>query len=117
MSKFVTTGLSVTATSGGASGNVLYTCPARFNGEITFFHISSGTSANKKITVEFYHAETTTYHKLLNALDMAASSSHEVGGAGAHIAMHPGDKIVCSTDTASNFDVLISVTETRRLET
>ena len=117
MSKFVTIGLTVTATSGGASGNVLYTCPARFNSAITFFHITSSTSDNKKITIELYRADTTTYHKLLNGFNMTASSAHEVGGAGAHIAMSPGDKIVCSTDTASNFDVLVSVMETRRLET
>ena len=35
----VTKSLSITATSGGASGNVLYTCPNNFDAEVTFLHI------------------------------------------------------------------------------
>jgi hypothetical protein len=32
----VTKGLTVTATAGGASSNVVYTCPANFDAEIDF---------------------------------------------------------------------------------
>jgi hypothetical protein len=115
--KFVTKGLNVTSTSAGASAQVIYTCPPRFNANVNFFHVASHTNNNQGITVEWYHVETTTYHKLLNAFVMANNSSHEVGGAGAHIALHPGDKIVCSTTSAGNFDVIISVEEKIRTQT
>lgn len=115
--KHVTEGINVTATSGGASGQVLYTCPPHFNAMVHFFHIASHTANNEGITVEFYHAEDTTYHLLLNAFAMANNSSHEVGGAGAHIALHPGDKLICSTTNSGNFDVVISVEEISRTQT
>ena len=115
--KHVTEGLNVTATSGGASGQVLYTCPERFDAMVHFFHIASHTVNNAGITVEFYHAEDTTYHVLLNSFAMPNNSSHEVGGAGAHIALHPGDKLVCSTTNSGNFDVVISVEEISRTQT
>jgi hypothetical protein len=36
----VTKGIVVTATSGGASSNVVYTCPAFFDAEIDFLRIT-----------------------------------------------------------------------------
>lgn len=117
LAKYVTEGLNVTATSAGASGNVIYTCPPRFDAIINFLHITSHTNNNQGITIEWYHAENTAYRKLLNLLTMASNSSHEVGGTGAHIALHPGDQIVCSTNSNGNFDVIISVEELPRTQT
>ena len=109
-SKFVTEAIRVSATSGGASGNVLYTCPANFSAHVHFLLVSAGIQANKKITIQFYHEEDATYHYLVNGLDMAANAIRHIVE-GNFITLHPGDKIVCYTDTANNFDVTVSVEE------
>jgi hypothetical protein len=108
--KFKTDGINVTATSGGASGQVLYTCPNNFSAAVRFLHISSGTSANKKITVEYYNAERLQYEPILNSYAMGASASFNLVNGG-FFYLHSGDKVVCSTDTSGNFDVMISVEE------
>lgn len=117
MAKFVTDGITVTSTTSGAGANVLYTCPSRFNSHVRFLHISCGASNNNHVTIEWYHAEDQVYHKLLNSFAMATGTAHEVGGSGAHLYLHPGDKLVCSTDASGNFDVTISVEETPRTQT
>ena len=109
-SKFLTESITVSATSGGASGNVLYTCPPNFSAHVHFLLISSGIQANKKISIQFYHQEDTTYHYLVNALSMASNAIQQVIN-GNFITLHPGDKIVCFTDTVNDFDVTMSAEE------
>ena len=109
-SKFKTEGVRVTATAAGASAQVVYSCPPNFSANVRFLNIASGTTANKHISVQFYHVEDLSYHYLLNAYDMAAASSFNVLNAGI-MSMHQNDKIVAFTDSASNFDIIISVEE------
>ena len=48
----VTKGLTVTATSGGASADLLYVCPANFDAEIVFLHVTNGDTANHNISLQ-----------------------------------------------------------------
>jgi len=61
--KTVSESKTVTATSGGSSGDVLYTCPNNHDAVIEYLCASNGGSSNQKITIEFYHANDTTYHQ------------------------------------------------------
>lgn len=108
--KFKTDGINVTATSSGASAQVLYTCPPNFSAAVRFLHVSSGTQANKKISIEYYNAERTQYDHILNAYDMGSHDSYNLVNSG-FFYMHAGDKVLCYTDTSGNFDVMISVEE------
>ena len=45
------------ATSGGASGDVIHTCPANFISLIKFLHVSSGSSSTKKYSLQWYEAQ------------------------------------------------------------
>lgn len=109
--KFNTDGINVTATSSGASAQLLYQCPTNFSSILKFLHISSGSSANKKISIQYYNDKKAQYDYLLNAFVMGANSSHEVIEGGAMFYMHSGDKLVCFTDTSGNFDVIFSAEE------
>lgn len=109
-SKFKTEGTRITATAANGSSQVVYICPPNFSAIVRFLNIASGTTANKHISVQFYHVEDTSYHYLLNAYDMAASSSFNVLNAGI-MSLHQNDKITAFTDSASNFDIIISVEE------
>ena len=108
--KFRTDGINVTATSAGASAQVLYTCPPNFSAAVRFLHISSGTQANKKISVEYYNLERNQYDHIIRGYDMASDDSYNLVNGG-FFYMHAGDKVLCYTDTSGNFDVMISVEE------
>ena len=108
--KFKTEGQRITATAADASAQVLYTCPNNFSAIVKFLHVSSGTSANKKISIQIYFDDASQYDYLLSAYDMTASSSLNVLS-GNVFSLHQKDKVVAFTDTANNFDIIISVDE------
>lgn len=108
--KFRTDGINVTATAADASAQLLYQCPTNFSAAVRFLHIASKTSANKKISIQYYNAERIQYDYILNAYDMEANSSYNLVNGG-FFYMHAGDKVLCFTDTTGNFDVMISVEE------
>lgn len=109
-SKFKTEGARITALAADASAQVVYTCPNNYSAIVRFLNIASGPTANKHISVQFYHVEDLTYHYLLYAYDMAAASSFNVLNAGI-MSLHQNDKIVAFADIANNFDIVISVEE------
>jgi hypothetical protein len=109
-SKFKTEGARITATAPDASAQLVYKCPPNFSAIVRLLNIASGSSANKTIAVQFYHVEDTTYHYLLNDYVMTSNSSFNVLNAGI-MSLHQNDKIVAHTNSASNFDIIISVEE------
>ena len=110
VSKLVTESINVTATAADASAQLLYQCPTNFSAVVTFLIISSGTVANKDISIQFYHQETATYKYLLRTYRMGANSVFVVTSSNS-LSLHQGDKIVCFTDSTGNFDVTLSVEE------
>ena len=69
----VTKALSITATAGGASANVLYTCPANYDAEIDFLHVSNGGQANDNVYVQWYHADENVYYTIINNKSIAGN--------------------------------------------
>ena len=108
--KFKTEGARITALAAGASAQVVYTCPNNYSALVRFLNIASGSVANKHISVQFYHSETTVYDYLLYAYDMAANSSFNVLN-GSVMSLHQKDKLVAFTNSSGNFDIIISVEE------
>ena len=90
----VTKSLSITATAGGASANVLYTCPNNFDAEIDFLHITNGGASTDTVYVQWYHAEETTYHTIVNAKQIAGNNVYDIIQGGNVFYMHSGDKIL-----------------------
>jgi hypothetical protein len=109
-SKFKTESINVTATAAGASAQLLYTCPTNFSSVVTFLIISSGSVANKDISIQFYHQETASYKYMLRTYKMGSNSVFTVINTPS-MSLHQGDKLVCFTDSTGNFDVTISVEE------
>lgn len=103
----VTKGLTVTATSGGASSNVVYTCPNNFDAEIDFLHITNGDTANHNISLQWYHAETNTYHHILNDKSVAGKDVYNVITSD-RIYLHSGDKITAFDGSSANLEVFLS---------
>jgi len=90
----VTKSISITATSGGASGNVLYTCPNNFDAEVTFLHITNGASSTDTVSVQWYHLEDNAYYTILNSKQIAGNDTYDIIQGGNSFYMHSGDKIV-----------------------
>ena len=103
----VTKGLTVTATSGGASSDVLYTCPANFDAEIDFLHITNGDTANHNISLQWYHADTNTYHNILNDKAITGKDVYNVITSD-RIYLHAGDKITAFDGASGALEVFLS---------
>tara|TARA_R100001015_G_C4599826_1_gene154837 strand:+ start:642 stop:1007 length:366 start_codon:yes stop_codon:yes gene_type:complete len=106
--KFFSAAKDLTATSGAASGNVIYTCPNNFVSLIRFLHVSNGASSTKKYSLQWYEASTTTYHLIVDEGSLAANTLQNVIEGGSYIALSAGDKIVGFEESSSDFHVTLS---------
>lgn len=106
--KFFTKATDLSATAGGSSADVIYTCPTNFVSLIRFMHVSNGSSNNKKYSIQWYEASTSTYHFVVDARSLSANSLEEVVHGGAYLALAAGDKIVGFEESSSDFHVVIS---------
>ncbi len=109
--KYFTKAKNLSATSGGASGDVVYTCPNNHVSLITFLHISSGSSSTKKYSLQWYEAATTTYHFIIDEHSVAGNGIEEVIEGGSYLALAAGDKIVGFEESSSDFHVILSGAE------
>ena len=110
-SKYFTKAKNLSATSGGASGDVVYTCPNNHVSLITFLHVSNGATSSKKYSIQWYELATTTYHSIVDEVSLAASTNENVIQGGGYLALAAGDKIIGFEDSSSDFHVVISGAE------
>jgi hypothetical protein len=108
--KLTTEGITVTSTAAGASADIIYTVPDNYSAIIKFLHLSNGTNSTKKVSVQFYHVDDTSYHYILNQYAMAGNSAYDIL-AGNELSLHQGDKIVAYAEAGTVLDVTISVQE------
>ena len=99
--------MDVTSIS-SSSPNDLYVCPNNFVCLVKFLHLSNSTANNKKISVYWYEAATTTHHYIVDHFATPANTMEEVVQGGAYIALMPGDKIQCFAETAGTHHVTMS---------
>jgi len=97
---------NITATSGGASADVVYTVPPNHDCVITFMHISNGGSATANGTIQVYTVSDTTYHHLVDDKSIAGNDVYNVVNAD-RIYLHAGDKIV-AFDGAGELEITVS---------
>ena len=99
-----TESLTISATAGGASGSV----PNNYDATVDMLFISNNNTASKKVYVQFYHKDNTTYYYLLNAHSVAGNAAYNVLES-SHMHLHAGDKIVVYGETTNVFEATISV--------
>ena len=109
-SKFTTGAVTVSATSGSGSANVLYTCPGNYSAIVRFLHVSNGTASSKKIYIQRFDASASAYSFIVNGLSMSANTTHDVVS-GSFFTLPAGDKVVCYMESGATMDVTISVEE------
>ena len=103
-----TEALTVTATAGGASADVIYTCPPFHDATIDFLHVSNGDTAVHNVTLQWYHADTNTYHHLINDKSIPGKDVYNVVTSD-RIHLHAGDSISAFDGASGNLEVFISV--------
>tara|TARA_R110000765_G_scaffold34743_2_gene78445 strand:+ start:97 stop:459 length:363 start_codon:yes stop_codon:yes gene_type:complete len=102
-----TEAITIAATATGADATVVYTCPANHDATIDLLHIANNNNASKKVYVQFYHVEDTTYHYILKNHAVAGNSAINLFNA-APMHLHAGDKIVMYGETTNTMEALIS---------
>jgi len=103
-----TEAITVTATTGGAAANVIYTVPPNYDATIDFLHISNGTTSVQNVTIQWYHADTNTYHHIINDKSIPGKDVYNIVGAD-RIHLHSGDSISAFDGASGNLEVFISV--------
>lgn len=88
-----TESVAVTATSGGASANVLYTVPPFHDATVEFLHVSNGASSTDNVSIQWYHKETDTYYTIVNNKSIAGNDVYNMITSD-RLHLHTGDKIV-----------------------
>lgn len=102
-----TAAVVVSATSGGASADLVYTCPPNHDATIDFLHISNGSTSVEHVTIQWFHADTGLYHHLVNDKSIAGKDVYNVIGSD-RIHLHAGDKVL-AFNGGSSLEVFISV--------
>ena len=105
--KYVTKSIDVTSIS-PSSPQDLYVCPSHFVCLVKFLHLSNSSSNNKKISVYWYEASTSTHHYIVDHFSGSANTMSEVIEGGGYIALNPGDKLQCFAETAGTYHVTMS---------
>jgi len=106
IANYVTKSIDVSSTSSSSPDDV-YTCPANFVALLRFIHISNG-DAQKKISLYWYEAATTTHHYIVDEFKPDANQLHEVVQGGSYIALKPGDKIQAFKESGGDFHITVS---------
>lgn len=103
-----TEAVTITATSGGASADTIYTCPPNHDATVDFLHVSNGNTATQNVTVQWYHADTNTYHHIVNDKSIAGKDVYNIITAD-RMHLHAGDKISAFNGGTGNLEMFISV--------
>ena len=105
-----TESLTVTATAGGASSNVLYTTPLYHDATVEFLHISNGASSTDNVSLQWYHKEDNAYYTIVNNKSIGGNDVYNMITSD-RLHLHAGDKITAFNGGGSNLGVTISVKE------
>jgi hypothetical protein len=104
-----TESIAVTATSGGASSDVLYTCPNNHDAIITFLHISNGANSTGTVSIQWYYKEGDAYYTIVNNKSISGNDVYNMITSD-RLYLHQGDKITVFNGGGS-MGVTISVEE------
>ena len=107
--KTVTESIAVTATSGGASANVLYTVPNFHDATIEFLHVSNGGVSTDTVSIQWYHKEDNTYYTIVNNKSVPGQDVYNMITSD-RLHLHAGDKIVVFNG-GGNMGVTLSAIE------
>ena len=104
-----TESVAVTATSGGASSNVVYTCPNNHDAIVTFLHVSNGAASTGNISIQWYHADDNAYYTIINNKSISGQDVYNMITSD-RLYLHRGDKIT-AFNGGGTMGVTVSVEE------
>ena len=105
-----TESITVTATAGGASSNVVYTCPNFYDAIVTFLHISNGAASTNNVSIQWYHKEADAYYTIVDNKSIPGQDVYNRITSD-RLYLHAGDKITAFNGGGNNLGVTVSVEE------
>jgi len=106
-SKFRTEVVALSSTS-KTTVYTVHTCPPNHDATVDFLHVSNGNTATQNVTVQWYHADTNTYHHIVNDKAIAGKDVYNIITAD-RMHLHAGDKISAFNGGSGNLEMFISV--------
>ena len=101
--------IAVTATTGGASSNVVYTCPNFYDAIVTFLHISNGAASTNNVSIQWYHKEADAYYTIVDNKSISGQDVYNMITSD-RLYLHQGDKIT-AFNGGGTMGVTVSVEE------
>ena len=105
-----TESVTVTATAGGASSNIIYTVPNFHDATVEFLHISNGAASTDTVSIQWYHKEDNAYYTILSNKSISGNDVFNMITSD-RLHLHAGDKITAFNGGSSNLGVTVSVKE------
>ena len=105
-----TESVTVTATAGGVSSNVVYTVPNFHDATVEFLHISNGAASTDTVSIQWYHKEDNAYYTILSNKSISGNDVFNMITSD-RLHLHAGDKITAFNGGSSNLGVTVSVKE------
>ncbi len=105
-----TESVTVTATAGDASSNVVYTVPNFHDATVEFLHISNGAASTDTVSIQWYHKEDNAYYTILSNKSISGNDVFNMITSD-RLHLHAGDKITAFNGGSSNLGVTVSVKE------
>ena len=102
-----TSAITIASTSADAAATVVYTCPANYGASIDLLHVANNNNSNKKVYIQIYHADTTSYHYIVKNHSVAGNSAENIFNASV-LHLHAGDKILMYGETTNTIEGLLS---------
>tara|TARA_R110000868_G_scaffold142819_1_gene360334 strand:- start:1 stop:363 length:363 start_codon:yes stop_codon:yes gene_type:complete len=102
-----TSAITIASTTADADATLLYTCPLYHDATVDLLYVSNNNTATKKVYIQIYHADTTSYHYIVKGHSIAGSSSENIFNASV-LHLHAGDKILMYGETTNTIEGLIS---------
>ena len=105
-----TESIAITATAGGASPNVVYTCPDFYDAIVTFLHVSNGASQTDNFSIQWYHKSDDAYYTIVSNKSISGQDVYNMITSD-RLYLHAGDKITAFNGGGNNMGVTVSVEE------
>ena len=105
-----TESVTITATAGGASSNVVYTVPNFHDATVEFLHVSNGAASTDNVSIQWYHKEDNAYYTILNNKSIPGNDVFNMITSD-RLHLHAGDKITAFNGGGSSLGVTLSAIE------
>tara|TARA_R110000803_G_scaffold143625_1_gene209655 strand:- start:1288 stop:1650 length:363 start_codon:yes stop_codon:yes gene_type:complete len=102
-----TKAVTIASTTADANATLVYVCPPNHDATVDLLHIANNNNATKKVYIQIYHADSTSYHYIVKNHSIAGNSAENIFNSSV-LHLHAGDKILMYSETTNTIEGILS---------